>query len=178
MLTPALQSAHLVMFKISIHLHWSGDEKLNRHHNGRELNFLPKWSNLNFQLTLLQNPQILSPSLLGIMQKQCSNISYYLHSSYTYIYIYIYIYEYIYISIYRYILHGSVCDPGFHECIKHETQGYRHHHVIYIYIYIYISSTSSSGYTASLLPCNFSLSSITSAKSSRVHPVSIQSCCM
>ena len=27
--------------------------------NGREINYLPTWSNVNFQLTLFQNPQIL-----------------------------------------------------------------------------------------------------------------------
>ena len=43
--------------------------------------------------------------------------------------------------IYIYILHGRVCDLGFHalcilsdECLKHETQGHWHYHVIYVYI--------------------------------------------
>ena len=43
---------------------------------------------------------------------------------------------YVYI-IYIYILHGSVYDPGFQalrilsdECVKHETQGHRHYHVL------------------------------------------------
>ena len=53
-----IRAAHLVMFKISIHLHRSRPEKLNCHRNGRKLNSLPPWSNLNSQLTLFQNPQI------------------------------------------------------------------------------------------------------------------------
>ena len=34
--------------------------------NGRELNSLPTWFNVNPQLPLFQNPQILSPSLLSM----------------------------------------------------------------------------------------------------------------
>ena len=67
MLTPSRCAAHLVVFKISIHLCWSRPEKLNRRRNGRKLNsmpqwqklnFLPQWSNLN-SFFFFQNPQIL-----------------------------------------------------------------------------------------------------------------------
>ena len=45
---------------------------------------------------------------------------------------------YIYFKLYHiYILHGSVCDPGFHAfCNMHETQGHKHYHVIYIFLYV------------------------------------------
>ena len=42
------REAHLVMFKISIHLRRSRPEKLNCRRNDRKLNSLPQWSNLNF----------------------------------------------------------------------------------------------------------------------------------
>ena len=54
---PPPRTAHLVMFKISIHLHRSGPEKLNPRRNGRKLNSLPSWSNLN--CLFFKNPQIL-----------------------------------------------------------------------------------------------------------------------
>ena len=62
MLTPTPRAAHLVMFKISIHLCRSGPEKLNHHRNGRKLNSLPQVDSLpqlDSQLTRFQNPQIL-----------------------------------------------------------------------------------------------------------------------
>ena len=65
MLTPSQRTANLVVFKISV----SRDPKIltaavtvensTLCPNSRELNYLPTWSNVNFQLTLLQNPQIL-----------------------------------------------------------------------------------------------------------------------
>ena len=48
MLTPLQRAAHLVMFKISVHLRWSRPEKLNHRRNSRKLNSLPQWSNLNW----------------------------------------------------------------------------------------------------------------------------------
>ena len=41
------RAAHLVMFKISIHLCRSRPEKLNRRCNGRKLNSVPQWQKLN-----------------------------------------------------------------------------------------------------------------------------------
>ena len=43
--------------------------------SGRDLNYLPAWSNANLQLTLFQNPQILSPSLLGMTSSTLQPIS-------------------------------------------------------------------------------------------------------
>ena len=71
------RAAHLLIFKIWIHLRWSGPEKFNRRCNGSKLNSMVEnsilWPNgrnslvclhgpmstFNFQLTLSQNPQIL-----------------------------------------------------------------------------------------------------------------------
>ena len=65
-------AAHLVVVKLSV----GRDLKnLNHHRNGRELNSLPTWSNLSFQLPNFQNPQILSPSLLGMMSSTLQPIS-------------------------------------------------------------------------------------------------------
>ena len=47
MLTPTPTRG--VVFKISVHLHRSGPEKLNHRRNGRKLNCLPPWSNLNWR---------------------------------------------------------------------------------------------------------------------------------
>ena len=68
MLTPPHHqcAAHLVMFKISIHLHRSGPEKLTRRCNGRKLNCMPQWQKLNslppwsnLNWLFFQNPHIL-----------------------------------------------------------------------------------------------------------------------
>ena len=51
-----LRSLSVEIRKTQLHLQ---RPKSNSQLNGRELNFLPPWSNLNFQLTLFQNPSIL-----------------------------------------------------------------------------------------------------------------------
>ena len=69
---PHQRAVHLVMFKISvgrdpkIPTTSSTIENLTLCPNGRELNYLPPWSNINFQLTLFQNPQILRTISSGV----------------------------------------------------------------------------------------------------------------
>ena len=68
--------AHLVIFKISIHLYRSGPKKLDHCRNGRKLNSLPQrlkkihslppWSNLNFNWLFFKILKFSAPSLPGI----------------------------------------------------------------------------------------------------------------
>ena len=50
------RAVHLVMFKISV---GTNPKNPSTCFNGRELNSLPQWSNLNFSTDSFQNPQIL-----------------------------------------------------------------------------------------------------------------------
>ena len=49
--------------------------------------------------------------------------------------------------------------------------------MIYSFIYISSSDCAASTYFLDFLSCHMSLSSITSSRSSRLHPVSVHSCC-
>ena len=64
-LSRCLRSLSVEIRKTQLHLQYS---KFNSQlpTQWQEPNFLPAWSNVNLQLTLFQNPQILSPSLLGM----------------------------------------------------------------------------------------------------------------
>ena len=85
------------------------------------------------------------------------------------IYIYIYICTFTYISIYIYI-YVCVC-VCVHICI----------HIclyIYIYIYIYHHHVVLPAWISLTLSRHFSLSFIASGRSSGLHPISSQRCCM
>ena len=70
-LTPSQRTAHLVMFKIShgrdpkILTTAAMIENSTLCPNGREVSYLPAWSNVNLHLTHFQNPQILRTISFG-----------------------------------------------------------------------------------------------------------------
>ena len=75
MLTPSQRTAHLVMFKILIHLHRLRPEKLNCRCNGGKLNSMPQWSNLNCRFFKILKSS--GPSLPGMISSTPQPYLYY-----------------------------------------------------------------------------------------------------